>query len=368
MTHPDSPPQPPPPQREEWLQHDVLENLDIGVAIIARRDRSVRYSNRALATILGPPDEEPSYGQLEELFLQDCTPTTPHESAHEQEPVRLGNRLIHFSLRALAEDNQMLVLRDDTERVRLESIAQAVNTMDNIGFIFSGIRHEVGNPLNTIKMTISVLQRNLETFSRATVDDYLQRTSQEIGRMEYLLKSLKNFSMYERVESQEHDLRQFLEHFRSLTSKDLEKKGIDLQFQLPEPTLTRFDPRALHQAMINLLSNACDALTLQPHPSIRISATVIDHLAWIKIEDNGCGMNEEDQELLFQPFFTRKSHGNGLGLVITRKLLAKMNASMHLRSQEGVGTIVRVALPLAPAAEVTLNTTTGEEHAHHPAG
>ena len=72
-------------------------------------------------------------------------------------------------------------------------------------------------------------------------------------------------------------------------------------------------------------------------------------LIWLTVEDNGCGIGPEQQKLLFQPFCTNKAEGNGLGLVITQKLLAKMNASLEIHSTEKIGTTVHIALPLAKA-------------------
>jgi C4-dicarboxylate-specific signal transduction histidine kinase len=220
--------------------------------------------------------------------------------------------------------------------------------MDNIGFIFSGIRHEIGNPLNSIKMTISVLQKNLDDFSKTNVGTYLERAASEINRMEYLLKSLKNFSMFEKQDIRDHDLCVFIEKFQALVLSDFEHKGIRLIIEpVAKGIWAKFDPRALHQALLNLLSNAADALQNRTCPEIKISTAASGELCWLTVKDNGCGMNNEQRKLLFQPFCTNKPHGNGLGLVITRKLLAKMHASIDIRSADGEGTTVQIAIPLA---------------------
>jgi len=240
------------------------------------------------------------------------------------------------------------MLRDITDKIRLESIARAVNTMDNIGLIFSGIRHEIGNPLNSIKMTISVLRKNLDTFPKDTIRQYIDRTELEVNRMEYLLKALKNFSMYEKVEIKSYDLTVFLEKLESLIFRDFLDKGIRLTFERPVEEVHVFmDPRALHQAMLNILANAADALSDRFEPAILIRIVNHDLLVWLEIEDNGCGMTPEEQELLFQPFCTNKPQGNGLGLMISKKLLAKMNSTLEITSVEGQGTRVRMGLPLS---------------------
>src|SRR3970282_1845245 len=89
--------------------------------------------------------------------------------------------------------NYVSIRRDVTDKLRFESIAEAVNTMNSIGYVFSGIRHEIGNPLNSIKMTLNVLKKNLDKYGKDHILEYIDRALSESARIEYLLKSLKNF-------------------------------------------------------------------------------------------------------------------------------------------------------------------------------
>ncbi len=327
-----------------WSYDDVLHNIDIGIIIVDVSAKTVHYHNPAAQRILSGNNSSINFGNLpEQLFDQQIGQL---ESGMTQTVQRDG-RLLGFSSYPVSERHDCLLVRDITEKSRLESIAQAVNTMDNIGFIFSGIRHEIGNPLNSIKMTISVLQKNLDDFSKETVGTYLERAASEIVRMEYLLKSLKNFSMFEKQDIRDYELGTFLNKLQALVACDFERKGIRLKIEpVPQNIYASFDPRALHQALLNLLSNAADAVHNRPNPEIKVSTTANGELCWLTVQDNGCGMNIEQRKLLFQPFCTNKSHGNGLGLVITRKLLAKMHASIDIRTTEDEGTTVQIALPL----------------------
>ncbi len=69
--------------------------------------------------------------------------------------------------------------------------------LENLGYVFSGIRHEIGNPLNSIKMTLSVLLKNIDSFSKEQVKEFIERSLDETSRIEYLLTALKNFSLFE---------------------------------------------------------------------------------------------------------------------------------------------------------------------------
>ena len=114
----------------------------------------------------------------------------------------------------------------------------------------------------------------------------------------------------------------------------------------PPGRFVHIDSRALNQALLNILANAVDSLEGRSSPQINITSKVKDKFVLLEIKDNGCGMSAEQQKSLFRPFYTSKSQGNGLGLVITQKLLAKMNASICIHSSEGVGTAVEIVFPL----------------------
>ena len=243
--------------------------------------------------------------------------------------------------------NYVAIKRDITERLRLESIAEAVNTMNNIGYVFSGIRHEIGNPINSIKMTLGVLKRNFDKYDKADILEYVERALSESARVEYLLKTLKNFNMYETQELQHIDLRSFLDKFSSLVKSDLcLKKGIDVRISVEQGAEFSYaDPRALQQILLNICNNAADALEGRPGPIIEIKAAKLSDMILIRVKDNGAGISMKEQANLFKPFYTTKVHGTGLGLVIVKKMLAGMNGIIEIRSEKNVGTTIDIIIP-----------------------
>jgi len=243
--------------------------------------------------------------------------------------------------------NQVIVKRDITEDKRLESIAEAANLMDNIGFIFSSIRHELGNPINAIKVSLSVLESNLEMYDTEAISRFIHRGLSDIGRVEYLLKTLRNFSIFERPDLKETDMRALLDKLIQLTEKDLAKQYVMLAIRHPEKPLTgMLDPRAFLQVLLNLTTNAVAGLAECDNKTITISL-IQKHKNQITFifEDNGCGMDEETVRNLFRPFFTTKAEGTGLGLVIVKKMLSKMNCSITASSQKGKGTRMEIIIP-----------------------
>ncbi|MEJ2153814.1 MAG: PAS domain S-box protein [Desulfobacteraceae bacterium] len=236
---------------------------------------------------------------------------------------------------------------DITEKKRLEAIAEAANLMDNLGYIFSGIRHEIGNPINSVKMALSVLSMNMDTYPRLKIREFVDRSQAEILRVEYLLKALRNFSMFESPQVEPVAMARFMEDFLSLVETDFTDKGVRIQLSLEdEAILALTDHRAFHQVMLNLMTNAADACEKSDTPRIVIDIRRMPpDLIQVQVSDNGCGMSTSERENLFRPFYTSKAHGTGLGLVIIKKMLAKMNSTIRIESSQGWGTTVTMSLP-----------------------
>jgi PAS domain S-box-containing protein len=241
--------------------------------------------------------------------------------------------------------NYVSVRRDVTDRLRFESIAESVETMNNLGYIFSGVRHEIGNPVNTAKMILTVLQQKLDMSTKEDVANYVARAMGEIDRVENLLKNLRNFNLYETQEPEVMMIEPFLASFLRLVTEDLAKKGIALTHRVgPGASEITADPRALQQVLLNLVTNAADAVTGREDAHIDIEVTADPGAAHLRITDNGRGMSEEEQKNLFRPFYTTKAGGTGLGLVIVRKMLAQMGGTIEITSRRESGTLVEISL------------------------
>jgi len=329
----------------DWEYAQILDNIDVGVLVLDLELRRIDYRNPVFSSVLQDARLCESFDRLEELILGNLVKPA---SGPASISLSYRERTFGCSIYEIGSRYCCVFIRDISEKIRLESIAQAVNTMDNIGYIFSGVRHEIGNPLNSLKMALSVLRNNLDTFDRETVVEYIDRGLADIGRVEFLLKSMKSFAMFERVELKNVDLGGFMRSFISLVEREFSERGISLVFDEPVGIgRVRIDNRALHQALLNLLANAADALENVADPEIHIFAEERDQLVRLLVADNGRGISEAQRLHLFKPFNTSKPAGNGLGLVITRKLLAQMDADIEIESSPGNGTLAIISLPLS---------------------
>jgi signal transduction histidine kinase len=328
------------------LYASIMETIDLGIVILGIRRRDLIFKNKFASEIFQNNENLLEYRNLLSLLLTDYGSKPEEEIFGKSYTLRFKNRLLGYTPYMISESFILIIIRDITERSRLESIAEAVNSMDNISYVFSGIRHELGNPINSIKMTLSVLKRNLSEYSPAAVEKFVDRAMTEISRVEFLLQALKSFSIFENPEIQVVRIDDFLTRFIALVGNDLNSSGIKISKTVEADVKTvDADPRLLHQVMMNLITNASDALTGREGRKINIRALKHDGLIAIIVEDNGCGMSKEAQSNLFKPFFTTKNRGTGLGLMITLKMVTLMKGNMEIKSVKDKGTRVTVILP-----------------------
>lgn len=250
----------------------------------------------------------------------------------------------------------VVVCRDVTEHRRLETIAEASNFHDHLGVVFSGIRHELGNPINSVKAALQVITSGFGTMDQERVRDYLERMTEEVGRVEYLLRSLRSYSLYDRPNLESVDLDPLLGRFHRLAVDDLERRGIRLTLTVePDADFAWADPQALHQVLLNVIGNAGTALDGRPHGHIQLSAERQGDHVQLLIRDNGPGIPADQLPNVFKPFYTTRTGGTGLGLAISRRLLAFMRGTIEIASG-AAGTSVRILLDRTKPGQATVGT------------
>ena len=334
---------------EPCIFTDVLRDIDTGLIIIDTIDKKVFFKNNHALKILSVLDATPDYDELCILLCQDLESLQkPGRTKSRQTIIRHEHRVFGYTVYRLAEDDRYVsvFIQDITDRHRLAAMDESAEMMNNISCLFSGIRHEIGNPLNSIKMAVTVLQNNINKYSPDEIDVYFTRISGEISKMETLLKSFKNFSMFEVPKTSDVDLRVFFENLMHLLGADIRNKKVEVNIDLAlDAQHAMIDSRAMQHVTMNLLANAIDAMAEQPWPQLTIRSESRDDTILLSIIDNGCGMPGDLMENAFKPFFTTKPHGTGLGLVISRKMLAQMNCGIEMTSRKGYGTTFILSMP-----------------------
>jgi signal transduction histidine kinase len=335
----------------------ILESTSQG--IIELHGRRIVYANPRALSFLALPLEKVLGRYLAEVLPEEAgrqiAPLLAGYGLEEGEdgqylPVRIQDRHMLLQVTPVREDpdKRIVLLSDVTEIRKMESVVEATNLTDKLGYIFSGIRHEIGNPVNSIKVALSVLRRNIDQYGKATVVEFIERSLLEVARIEYLLKALKNYSLFESPDIQRFRVEDFIANFIPLVQDEFARRKVELRVMCAtDAGSATADPRALHHALLNILTNAADAV--DGRDDGRVIVSVMRSAPWveIKIDDNGCGISEADRKNLFRPFFTSKKNGTGLGLVIVKKMLGKMNGRISITSYANCGTTVTIALPEA---------------------
>ena len=328
---------------------EILDSIDIGLIILDTVKQDIFFKNKHVVDLLSPLRAAQDYQGLTRLLSVELENLLkPGRTKGRQIIIRYEHRVLGYTVSRPSRDERYITVfvQDITDRHRLAAVDEATEMVNNISSLFSGIRHEIGNPLNSIKMALMVLQSNIGKYSPEEIDVYLQRIAGEITKMEALLKSFKNFSMFEVPETSEVDLVSFFDSLMHLLGGDLRSKNIEVRLELaPDARRAMVDARALQHVIMNLFVNAFDAMGEVPSPRLVVLSRKHREVVQLVIADNGCGMSEELARDAFKPFFTTKPHGTGLGLVIVKKMLAQMNCGIRLESVKGKGTAFILTLP-----------------------
>jgi signal transduction histidine kinase len=328
---------------------DVMQAQRLGVVVFDLARERLVLVNRFAEALFARVQQPIEFAALRDLLGVGAPPGASATSEPAAQTVQIGKRLLGFTLYG-AGAHRWAYVRDITDKARLESIAEAVETTNNIGYVFSAVRHELGNPINSVRAALSVLRANLDKFPPERVAEYVDRITAEVGRVEHLLRSLRSFSLYEEPTLAPLDVSAFSRDFLRLIPTQAGAQDVAVEATIEDGCWATADFRALQQILLNLLANACDAMRGRPDPTLRLSVCAADGLVTVRLTDNGDGMDPEELSQVFKPFFTTKEKGTGLGLVISRKLATKMGGTITIESTPGRGTSALLTLQHRPHA------------------
>jgi signal transduction histidine kinase len=233
--------------------------------------------------------------------------------------------------------NDMLVkLRSSlSERERLTRLAAT-------GELSATLAHEIKNPLNAIGSAALYLKKNVKgdliaEFSRVIYD--------EVMRINKLTSNLLNFAKPLQAEFESADVNDLVRETVNLLREECEERGLSIETDLLDglPS-TLVDRGQMKQVLINLALNSLDAVP--PDGRIRIVTGSANGSIRISVEDNGKGISEEDFERIFNPFFTTKTRGTGLGLAVTKKVVKEHGGDILADSSPGGGSVFTITLPV----------------------
>jgi two-component system, NtrC family, sensor kinase len=233
---------------------------------------------------------------------------------------------------------------DERTRELQESQAHVLHQekMAAFGLLAAGIAHEVGNPLTSISSLIQMLQRrDQDQYTR----EKLSLVSGQLDRIQTTLRELVNFSRPASTVRTRVSIADVVQEALNIAKYYKRTKGRKIETSLPEDLPAVMGIRdQLVQVFLNLILNAIDAT--DTGGQIQVRAEIEEKNVLIHVEDNGTGIAPAHQGRLFQPYFTTKKHGTGLGLFVTRTLVLEHDGEIGVMSEAGQGTTFRIRLPI----------------------
>ncbi len=229
---------------------------------------------------------------------------------------------------------------------KLYDMAKHDDKMKALGKLSAGVAHELRNPLTSIKVFIDVLPDKIN--NPEFVEELMKIVPMEINRLNSLVSTLLDYAKPKASNPQTNVLKDVLSETVILLKQKLNEKKIIIKEDGTDIKLWS-DKSQLKQIMINILLNSIEAI--ENNGTISITGSIENETALITIADNGCGISQDVLSKVFDPFFTSKKYGYGIGLSITHQLIKENKGEIHIDSTEGVGTAITISLPTASATE-----------------
>jgi len=352
----------------------LFEHANDGIGVLTATDHRLVEVNNRFVEIFGSQTSEligRSVSELQRGASVDITdvPSEPlstllgtaasgeYEFTIRTSGGQLRPVLVSFStLTADGEKLINLIVRDLSERRRLEAekeIMQAQLMHDEkitaLGQMAAQVTHEVKNPLAGLRLYTLHLKSKVNGKLSASEMSLIDKISHTIDHLSATTEQILNFTRPFTLRPHRADLNCLVKDTLHLLEPQLADGKVDVRLQLSaSPTDGLIDEASMGSALFNLLLNSIQAMSANGgEGTLTVSSHRDDDSLQLVIEDTGCGMSEEQVRKVFEPFYTTKSKGFGLGMPYAKRVVEAHHGSIMIESHEEVGTTVTVKLPAA---------------------
>lgn len=228
--------------------------------------------------------------------------------------------------------------RKEIENERVNSILQ----------LSAGVAHELGNPLNSLNIHLQVMRRQLEKLEDSAaaekIGNSLRICSGEVERLDSIITHFLEAVRPREPDLGDLDLIPPLEESVEFLGPELESAGIRVDIELASSLpVVLGDRDQIKQVFFNLIKNARQAM--KADGVIKIRASSDDEFVYIQVGDTGHGIGKENLRKVFQPYYSTKDRGHGLGMMIVERIIREHGGQIGIDSREGVGTLVTLQFP-----------------------
>jgi signal transduction histidine kinase len=272
-------------------------------------------------------------------------------------------------------NGKMILVRDITEKKNQDILLHRMENLANLTNLAAGMAHEIKNPLGAISIHIQLLQKAVAK-SRAGdgmlpkekfMEDYISVINEEIDSLN---KIVVNFLVAVRPVQANMQLASpdsLIENFADFFRPEFESKKITLETKLQKSSVrVLLDEKLFRDVVMNISQNSLAALKskyksdgekrIESGAKFCISNSVRENKFIITIADNGCGMSEESLSKIFEPYYTTKANGTGLGMTMVYKIVKEFSGDISVESQEGKGTVFTMAFPLQQDGKLAIES------------
>jgi len=355
------------------LSHEILESIGQGLMVVDKEGRLL-YVNTEARKLLGREDLAIGTFAAEALSEERLAPVRerlgepgPFETTFELKtgegerlPLRLAVRPVLARRRRSAE--RIFVLTDLTLRLRMEAALRAAERSEAISEMSLSIAHEIRNPLAALRGATQEIRHKLPPGEFAA--ELLEIVLSESDRLDRIIGEFLNFARTRPLHKVRCDLEEVLEETVLLLQQSPGGAEAQIELETRGDTVCRADAEQLRQVFLNLGLNALAALGEGGELRVRVwpceqrefartagergsssSPRIGREGLAVTFADNGCGMDEETRRRAFDPFFTTRPDGSGLGLPVVARIMRAHEGEVSIESKPGEGTRVSLWLP-----------------------
>ena len=347
----------------------VLDSMARGI-IVTDTDGRVLLVNRAAERLV--PLQTSEYTQL---CVWDVVSDTEiagflHDTLQRQENARdrdftIGSgalRTLSFGVFPLVQEGHvsgnLIYAEDVTEKRAAEARLRRAENLASLATLTAGVAHEIKNPLGAISIHLQLIQRRLGTewegpgaAAWSAVREAVGVIEEEVERLNQIVVDYLFAVRPMNIDLTSEEMNDVLAELLRLLRPELEEAGIELREQLSK-SLPRvlLDQRAMREALLNLIKNAIAAMvedTASGRPRVLTVASSTDgETVTVRIGDTGPGIPQEIQGKIFEPYFTTRDFGSGLGLTLVYKIVKEHLGEIELDSKPGSGSTFSISIPI----------------------
>lgn len=334
------------------LHADVIRCLTSGLVTVDNRGVVITF-NAAAAEILGLAAERAVGRPIGELMpsLVPLLASVADDSPLRRSEIAQGERVLGVSISPLVDAagrvlGRIVSFQDLSELRRMEEEVARSEHLAAVGRLAAGVAHEIRNPLAAISGSIELLGRGGEAPSSDDQKQLMEIVLREVARLDALIRDLLEFARPRPPEREKLDLTAHMSELKRVFENDRQLDGAHVQLEADGAIWVEADPAQLRQVVWNLLRNAAEAAPGAPI-TLSVGADRSDgkSWAWVAVRDRGPGIPPEQRARIFEPFYSTKVSGTGLGLATVHRIVEAHKGRIDVEAPPDGGTRVCVRLP-----------------------